>query len=58
MNRIKEIVVEPNPVMVGSIFRIKVKVDRGIMRNLITENSRNLITEDGRNLVTEGIING
>lgn len=54
MNKILEKIVEPSRIEVGSIFLLKIKVDRVKSYKLATETNENLILESGENLITEG----
>lgn len=54
MTKILEKIVEPSRVETGSIFLLKIKVDRVKSHNLITEANENFILENGENLITEG----
>lgn len=54
--RIKEIIVEPDKkIYVGSIFKIKIKVEGDLFpkRKLITENVKYIKTQDGKNIRME-----
>ena len=53
-NKIKEIIVEPTKMVVGSTFRIKVKVQFTPSYALITQDENNIITEDGNQIITNG----
>ena len=53
-NKIKEIIVEPTKMLVGSAFRIKVKVKFILSYALITQDENNIITEDGNQIITNG----
>lgn len=55
MARITEKIVEPSRIEVGSVFKIKIKVDDVLAnkRNFVTENLRKIITEDGNSIRTE-----
>lgn len=54
MTKILEKIVEPSRIEVGSIFLLKIKVERIKSHDLITETNENLILESGENLITEG----
>ena len=53
-NKIKEIIVEPTKMIVGSTFRIKIKVQFTPSYALITQDENNIITEDGNQIITNG----
>lgn len=55
MPRIIEKIIEPSRIEVGSIFKIKIKVEDEIInkRTLITEDGIRIITEDGKTIRTE-----
>lgn len=55
MSKIKEILVEPNKIYVGSTFKIKVKVedDYFYKKRLISEDNLILTTENGEQIRTE-----
>lgn len=53
-NKIKEIIVEPTKIVVGSVFRIKIKVQFTPSYTLITQDENNIITEDGSQIITNG----
>lgn len=54
MTKILEKIIEPSRIEVGSIFLLKIKVDRVKSHDLITEINESLILENGENLITEG----
>ncbi len=54
MSKILEKIIEPSRIEVGSIFLLKIKVERIRSYSLITEIDDNIILETGENLVTEG----
>ena len=55
MSKIKEVIVEPNKIEVGSIFKLKVGViDNYLIKQIIVSESKNVIsTEDGKTIKTE-----
>lgn len=55
IQEIQEILVEPNKIEVGSIFKLKVRViDNYINKqSVISENRKYIITENGKNIRTE-----
>ena len=53
-NKIKEVIVEPSKMYVGSTFRLKIKVQFTPSYALITQNENNIITEDENQIITEG----
>ena len=55
MSKIKEVIVEPNKIEVGSIFKLKVRViDSYLIKQIIVSESKNVIsTEDGKTIKTE-----
>ena len=53
-NKIKEIIVEPTKMVVGSAFRIKIKVQFTPSYALITQDENNIITEGGDQIITNG----
>lgn len=53
-NKIKEIIVEPTKMVVGSAFRIKIKVQFTPSYALITQDENNIITEDENQIITQG----
>ena len=54
MTKIVEKIVEPSRIETGSIFLLKIKVEKVKSYNLITETNEDLILENGKNLITEG----
>lgn len=54
MARIIETIVEPSKILVGSTFRIKVKVEKIQSYQLITENDEEIMTENEELMITEG----
>ena len=54
MSKILEKIIEPSRIEVGSVFLLKVKVERIKSYSLITEAEDNIILETGENLITEG----
>ena len=53
-NKIIEIITEPTTIFVGSVFRIKIKVQFIPSYALITQDENNIITEDGNQIITNG----
>lgn len=53
-NKITEIIVEPTKMVVGSNFRVKIKVKFTPSYALITQDLNNIITEDGNQIITNG----
>ena len=53
-NKIKEIIVEPTKMVVGSAFRIKIKVQFTPSYAFITQDENNIITEGGDQIITNG----
>lgn len=55
MSNIKEIIVEPNKIYVGSTFRLKIKVKDDFLfkKSLMTENGLIILTENKENIRTE-----
>ena len=53
-NKIKEVIVEPSKMYVGSTFRLKIKVQFTPSYALITQNENNIITEDENQIITQG----
>ncbi len=55
MSKIQEIIVEPNKIIVGSTFKLKVRVIDSYLskQKIISENNKNIITEEGKELGTE-----
>lgn len=54
MTKILEKIVEPSRIELGSVFLLKIKVDRVKSYNLITETNEELVLENNENLITEG----
>ena len=53
-SKILEKIVEPNKIVVGSTFLLKIKVQFIQSYQLVTETDDNIITEAGDILITEG----
>lgn len=55
MSKIKEVIIEPERICVGSNFKLKVKVidDYSIKQTLITENGLAIVNEDKNTIRTE-----
>lgn len=55
MSKIQEVIVEPEKVSVGSIFKLKVRVIDSYLnkKKIISENRKIITTEDGKNIRTE-----
>lgn len=55
MVKIQEVIVEPEKVSVGSIFKLKVRVIDSYLnkKKIISENRKIITTEDGKNIRTE-----
>lgn len=53
--QIKEIIVEPSKILVGSTFKLKVKVEDEYFykKHLATESGLAILTEDGKRIRTE-----
>lgn len=55
MSKIQEIIVEPNKIVVGSTFKLKVRVIDSYLnkQKIVSENRKIIATEDGKNIRTE-----
>ncbi len=55
MQKIQEIILEPNRIEVGTVFKLKVRVidEYRYRKVLITENNKKIITEDNKEIRTE-----
>lgn len=55
MSKIQEIIVEPNNIVVGSTFKLKVRVIDSYLnkKKIVSENRKIITTEDGKNIRTE-----
>lgn len=55
MSKIQEVIVEPNKIVVGSTFKLKVRVIDSYIKKqrIISENKQIITTEDGEEIRTE-----
>lgn len=54
MSKIIDKIIEPSRIEVGSIFKLKIKVERILSYQLVTEFNEDIILENGDFLMTEG----